>query len=66
MSDSENAGLYLLWIDNGTEGWSFRSYDGLQAALDAIQSGVTYGQKFMLTKRLALTAVEARFPHDHP
>lgn len=59
MSESEKIGLYLLLIDGGTEGWSFRSYDDLQAALDAIQRGETYGQKFMLTKRLALTAVEA-------
>ncbi len=47
-----NKGEFILWIDNGYEGWSPFYFDSMQLMLEHIQRGTL--SKFIITRRLHL------------
>lgn len=51
--------MYYLAINNGTEGWSLRAFDTLEALTLEITQGGTYSE-FRIFKELELKIVEPK------
>jgi len=45
---------YILWINNGCEGWNFREFDTLEECLDEPR----YGTDYMITKAVDIEIKE--------
>lgn len=61
-------GTFILWLNYHSEGWiPTASSDYLQDIVDAIQAGETYGNEFIVTRRMDLgLSVRIMKPQEKP
>ena len=62
------AGPFVLWRDYGSDGWQPEVFQTRAAMLAAVESGQTYGSRFLMTRRMELRAddVPTTTPGERP
>lgn len=55
ISRWDESGPYIVWVNNGLEGWAPRSYDTLR---EAINDDSGFGGEKVITKRVEYQIVE--------